>query len=701
VGGVCWTEWLAGWVSPDQTDFNEALLEGRRDRRALSLQLTLQIEKLDEFLASGDKRVVVKDGFVECDQLGGRLNISAGEFELFVQSSRLFDLAHLRMRYKLNLRAPEGQELRLYGFKLIEHDRGSDMWADTTTLFVRVHEGWDSTLDADRRVVPGFGRQDAPGESHAPPRGAPSDPGRSDPRVALSEVEDDLVATGVLFMTLRAFLRQLLSFNGIGGSRLEQCADVLRFDLSFAEGLAKTYIGKPVHDANKGFPRNHRPEPWRTRRTGAAWHVVPGREHGDPSANRFPLERDIIPFRVEDLPFALNLHRIRRADQATGNNREDRGPVLLIPGSGVRAEMFYGQPLGETLVDHLLGAGYDVWVENWRASIDLPNNSYTLDQAARLDHPRAVETVIAETGAETLPVVAHCQGSVSFLMAAVAGFLPEDTVSNVVSSAISLFFKIPSMTWLKTRTVLQVARRVGKGADAQWGIRAPTPFAKAIVEFARRAERPCGNGPCQVANYMYGSGWDVLALHDNLDDEVHAWSSRELGYSPFTLIQQVAESCRYGHIVPARPHHSSAPPSYVSSEPKCTNTYFTFIAGSHNRMFDPEGQLLAAEYLRRFGIDADFVSLEGYGHLDTFWGRASAADVFPKIVAGLQSSPRGSQPALPLGALGPERAPRYGLINRDERQPPLGFTLPPIARPRRVSPPGTTTEPPVSSPTSG
>ena len=74
----------------------------------------------------------------------------------------------------------------------------------------------------------------------------------------------------------------------------------------------------------------------------------------------------------------------------------------------------------------------------------------------------------------------------------------------------------------------------------------------------------------------------------------------------------------------------------------------------------------------------------------------------PPIVASIVQVVFFMTPVMwPLGALGPERAPRYGLINRDERQPPLGFTLPPIARPRRVSPPGTTTEPPVSSPTSG
>jgi pimeloyl-ACP methyl ester carboxylesterase len=289
----------------------------------------------------------------------------------------------------------------------------------------------------------------------------------------------------------------------------------------------------------------------------------------------------------------------------------------------------------QTLVDVLLDEGYDVWVENWRASIDFPNNSYTLDQGARLDHPRAVETVRERTGAERVRVVAHCQGSVGFLMAAVAGYLPEDSVSHVVSSAISLFFDVPKMTTLKEHTVLRLAELVGRGADASWAIRAPTPFAKMIAEVATHVEERCGNPACQMANFMYGSGNDVLLLHPNVDDRVHRWSARELGYAPFSLIQQVADSCDKGEAVRAR-SEVLAPKSYVSDSPKIKNTRFLFLGGERNRMFFPRGQERAAEFLKGHGLDAEFLLLKGYGHLDTFWGRDAASDVFPHILSALE-----------------------------------------------------------------
>ena len=73
----------------------------------------------------------------------------------------------------------------------------------------------------------------------------------------------------------------------------------------------------------------------------------------------------------------------------TGKRPPARGPVLLVHGAGVRANI-YRAPTRRTLVDVLVERGYDVWLENWRGSIDMPPNPWTLDQAAVFDHPAAL-----------------------------------------------------------------------------------------------------------------------------------------------------------------------------------------------------------------------------------------------------------------------------------------------------------------------
>ena len=137
---------------------------------------------------------------------------------------------------------------------------------------------------------------------------------------------------------------------------------------------------------------------------------------------------EVIPFTAGD-GVELNLIHVR------GEHAPTKGPVLLVHGAGVRANIFRA-PSGRTLVDVLLDEGWDVWLENWRASIDIPRRRWTLDDAAVHDHPVAVRTVLEHTKADEVRAVIHCQGSTSFMMSAVSGLVPD--VSVVVSNAVSL-----------------------------------------------------------------------------------------------------------------------------------------------------------------------------------------------------------------------------------------------------------------------
>ena len=96
-----------------------------------------------------------------------------------------------------------------------------------------------------------------------------------------------------------------------------------------------------------------------------------------------------------------------------GRHEPTREPVILVHGAGVRGEIFR-PPVPRTFVDALIDDGWDVWLLNWRASIDLDPVAWTLDDAAAWDHPAAVEYVAEATGSPTMKAVIHCQGSTSF-----------------------------------------------------------------------------------------------------------------------------------------------------------------------------------------------------------------------------------------------------------------------------------------------
>ena len=337
-----------------------------------------------------------------------------------------------------------------------------------------------------------------------------------------------------------------------------------------------------------------------------------------------------IPFAADDgLP--LNLVHVRgRADPT-------RGPVLLVHGAGVRANLFQA-PVRRTVVDALLEHGYDVWLENWRASIDVPPTDWTLDEAARYDHPAAVRTVLAHTGAKRLQAIIHCQGSTSFMMSAVAGLVPE--VDTIVTNAVSLHPVVPPWSRLKLRYALPVVGRVLDALDPGWGDRPPGVTPKLLTLGVKALHRECDNTACRLVSFTYGSGAPALWRHENLDTVTHdRFIPGEFGRVPLSFFRQMSHCVQRGHLVADRPL-PGLPEDYTAAPPQ-TDARFVFLAGEHNRCFLPESQRRTFEYVDRLapGRHTLYV-LPGYSHLDVFLGKDAARDVFPLLVEELAAPSR-------------------------------------------------------------
>jgi pimeloyl-ACP methyl ester carboxylesterase len=335
---------------------------------------------------------------------------------------------------------------------------------------------------------------------------------------------------------------------------------------------------------------------------------------------------EVVPFRAGD-GVELNLIRVRGADPPT------RPPVLLVHGAGVRANIFRA-PSGRTLVDDLVAAGWDVWLENWRASIDVPRRRWTLDEAAVHDHPAAVRTVLERTGADEVRAVIHCQGSTSFMMAAVAGLVPEVTV--VVSNAVSLHPVVNRLAKLKLRWMIPPTARVLGYLDPQWGeTGAPWLLPKLITGYVRVTHRECDNMVCRLASFTYGTGEPTLWRHENLNRETHEWLRGEFADVPLAFFEQILSSVEAGHLG-AADHHPALPRSFVDGPPK-TSARFAFFAGALNACFEPESQVRTHAWFEAHDPGRHTLTIvPNYGHLDVFMGAHAAHDVFPDILSELE-----------------------------------------------------------------
>lgn len=340
------------------------------------------------------------------------------------------------------------------------------------------------------------------------------------------------------------------------------------------------------------------------------------------------MRETVVPFIAGD-GLRCNLIRVQ------GDRPPTMGPVMLVHGAGVRANLFR-PPVPETLVDYLIRHGYDVWLENWRASIDLPPNEWTLDQAALYDHPEAVRTVVRETGADRVKAFVHCQGSCSFVMSAVAGLLPQ--VDTIVSNAVSLHTRVPLGSRFKLAVVAPVTQRMTAYLDPRWGLHAPTLPAKLVTAMGNLTHRSCDNAVCRQVSFTYGSGDPALWLHANLSDETHGWIAGEFGHVPLSFFRQMGRCVRHGHLVSVDGLRG-LPDDYVAAGPM-TDARFALIAGARNRCFHPASQAASFAHLERHrpGFHSLHV-VPGYGHLDLLLGQNAARDVFPLILSELERRP--------------------------------------------------------------
>jgi len=338
------------------------------------------------------------------------------------------------------------------------------------------------------------------------------------------------------------------------------------------------------------------------------------------------LKEEIIPFAARDGK-KLNLIHV------LGPKPPSKGPVILVHGAGVRANIFRA-PVHTSIVDALINDGFDVWLENWRASVDFTPCAWTLDDAALYDHPAAVDTVLEKTGATSMKAIIHCQGSTSFAMSAVAGLLPN--VDTIVSNAVSLHPIVSSFSRFKLNYISPLVKLMTNYLNPHWGVDAPNLRAKFLLAFVKLTHHECDNNVCRFASFIYGTGFPTMWLHENLNDETHEWLKEEFKAVPMSFFKQITQCVNAGHLTSVK-QFPELPNNFIRDEPK-TDARFAFFAGENNLCFLPKSQKLTFQFFNQFRTNFHkFHLLQNYSHLDVFMGKNAATDVFPKILAELNT----------------------------------------------------------------
>ena len=309
-----------------------------------------------------------------------------------------------------------------------------------------------------------------------------------------------------------------------------------------------------------------------------------------------------------------------------------KGPVLLVHGAGVSGNIF-NPPTAKNLIQYLAEEGYDVWVENWRGSIELPPNEWNLDQVAINDHPAAVKKVVELTGFSEMKAIIHCQGSTSFMISAVLGLIPE--VKMIISNAVSLHPVVPNYSLFKLWGYIPLVKNFYTYLNPQWGLHAPDFKAKLLRLIVQATHHEKDTLVGKFVSFVYGAGFPALWQLENLDKTTMDWIQHEFAHVPLSFFYHIRKCVNAGALVPFNGNEET---TYASTEMK-TAARIILFAGAKNKCFLPESQQLTFNYLNKLNPNVhSLYIMEEYSHLDIFLGKNSHLDIFPLMIEELNKT---------------------------------------------------------------
>jgi len=304
----------------------------------------------------------------------------------------------------------------------------------------------------------------------------------------------------------------------------------------------------------------------------------------------------------------------------------DKGPLIMATGFGMSSHSFLASTIEQNLTEFLYDAGYDIWLFDYRAGIDLPSSrtEFTIDDIAQVDWPLAVRQVREMTGRDELQAFGHCVGSGSLQMAILAG-LPG--IRTAVCAQFPLHPTTSVFNQVKSRLHTPGAfRALGVGGMVpDVGRSVPDELADiGLRTLPMPAEEHCGQAVCRWINAIYG----MTHRHAQLNDATHRALNEMFGFGNIDSLRHLSLMMRRSLAVT----HTGGT-DYFDHPERIAGTRLLLLQGSQNYIFHPVGSLKTLQWLRAANPNGDYQRevLQGYAHLDAIVGTRAAAEVYPRI----------------------------------------------------------------------
>ena len=547
--GVHFTERMAGTIHP----------AGGGPQSDASFVCTVNAKDAARFIDDRNHEAELT-GTLEAKALSpDPLTVSGGRFNLFIVDPDRVETK--QMSYAMPLTARDGSRYFMRGIKTIHDDRGFDLWHDTTTLAVTIHQGKDE-------IGP-------------------------------------IAYEGTLHIAMRDFLKQLRTMVVTDAPNLTARLGMMgRFGRFFAGQIFDSFGGPFAHATTF-----------------------------DPSAIR--IKRPLRAGEPEVHFFDTADNKKLRLTRYQGGTK---GPVIFSHGLGVSSLIFSLDTIETNLLEYLYGAGYDCWLLDYRASTDLQysNEQWTADTVAKYDYQPAVDYVRAKTGRDTVQMIAHCYGAMTFTMAMLTGlkYVRAAAISQISTHAVVPWWPQRLLAFLHAPDLLSA---IGiKLVDAR--ARVDRPLLERIVDgvigfaYPFRADDRSHNLTSRRITALYGQLYELAQLNEGT---ILAMPEM-FGTANITAFSHLSAIARAGHVIRA-----DGTDDYLGDANLRNFAIPTlFVHGALNHCFAPPGTLKTIDTLSSINDRHLYERREiaETGHIDCIFGKNAARDVYPHILRHLEKT---------------------------------------------------------------
>ena len=152
-----------------------------------------------------------------------------------------------------------------------------------------------------------------------------------------------------------------------------------------------------------------------------------------------------------------------RLTRYNNDGANPRARCCFTHGLGVSSLIFSIDTIDTNLLEYMVERGYDCWLLDFRASIDLPyaRERWTADDCAKYDYQPAVDLIRRETGAPSVQVMAHCFGATTFVMSVLGGHLTgvrSAVISQIATDVIVPFFPQRMLAYLRAPALFDLLK---------------------------------------------------------------------------------------------------------------------------------------------------------------------------------------------------------------------------------------------------